>query len=126
MGVIEKELEGLNLDSLIGSVTGTNPKNGTLLVDVPEGGKIDVHTMNSLYELIVVDGKSGKVMVKGGKLIDGEQEAVVLGSSFGPFYLKPNWIGEGMQMAIYGVKTPTGETTGVTTSTIQSIQVRES
>jgi hypothetical protein len=60
--------------------------------------KLEVHTRNSVYEIII--GDSGDVLVKGGKFFPEFTRAVLLGSSLGGAFLKLGGIYRGFSMEI--------------------------
>jgi hypothetical protein len=57
-----------------------------------------VHTRCSVYELIVVRGDRGEVLVRGGKMLPEFRRATFMGSSAGGTALKPNTIDVGLRM----------------------------
>jgi hypothetical protein len=57
-----------------------------------------VRTANSLYEITILDGTAGDVLVRGGKLFPERTPATLSGSSFGGSFLKWRWISPGMRL----------------------------
>jgi hypothetical protein len=62
---------------------------------------IHVQTRNSVYEIFLLDPKSGRALVRGGEYFAEPVEATVSGSTFGGCMLKMGWLGVGFQMEIY-------------------------
>jgi hypothetical protein len=57
-----------------------------------------VTTANSLYEITILDGSAGDVLVRGGKLFPERTPLNLSGSSFGGSFLKRRWICPGMRL----------------------------
>ena len=64
----------------------------------PPSETILVHTRSSVYELIVVRGDRGEVLVRGGKMLPAFRPAIFMGSTAGGTALKPNTIDVGLRM----------------------------
>ena len=62
------------------------------------GVRIIVETRNSIYKIYIDEGK---MFVEGGDYIQGRQEAVMTGSTFGGTLMKMGWIGYQMKMEFY-------------------------
>lgn len=73
------------------------------------GTRLSVETINSIYEIQIVEGEGNhvSVIISGGTKRDGEtryenpEEASFVGSTFGGSLLKINWLGKNMCMEIY-------------------------
>jgi hypothetical protein len=59
---------------------------------------VAVRTVNSLYEITILDGSVGDVLVRGGKLFPERTPLNLSGSSFGGSFLKWRWICPGMRL----------------------------
>jgi hypothetical protein len=57
-----------------------------------------VRTANSLYEITILDGSAGEVLVRGGHYFPERTPATLSGSSFGGSFLKWRWISPGMRL----------------------------
>jgi hypothetical protein len=57
-----------------------------------------VRTRSSVYEMIVVRGDRGEVLVRGGKMLPAFRRAIFMGSTAGGTALKPNTIDVGLRM----------------------------
>jgi hypothetical protein len=79
---ISKELEGVTLGALETYDT------------------IHAQTRNSDYKIFLLDPKSGRALVQGGKYLTEPVEATVSGSTFGGCMLKMGWLGVGLRMEI--------------------------
>ena len=60
-----------------------------------------VHTLNSDYRLFLLDPKTGRALVEGGRHFVEPVEAVVNGSTFGGSTLKYGWVGVGMRIELW-------------------------
>jgi hypothetical protein len=90
---------------------------GVTLMALEACDTIHVRTHNSDYEIFLLDPKSGRALVQGGKCFAEPVEATVSGSSFGGCMLKLGWIGVGLRIEFYvnGKRT--------VTSPVQSLRV---
>jgi hypothetical protein len=79
---------------------------------------IEARTRNSVYEIFLLDPKSGRAIVRGGNHFADPMEVIVSGSTFGGCMLKVGWLGVGFQMEI----SANGRRT--VTSPIQSLCVK--
>src|SRR5262245_32954742 len=61
-------------------------RNGIQIDELDEMQRIRVRTVYSLYEITVIDGRNGEILVKGGEsipdLIEGQLTGATLGGSF--------------------------------------------
>jgi len=73
---------------------------GVALMALGACDTIHVRTRNSDYEIIMLDPKSGRAIVRGGECFAEPVEATVSGSTFGGCMLKSGWLGVGLQMEI--------------------------
>jgi hypothetical protein len=60
--------------------------------------RINARTSGSLYELIVLAGRSGEVLVRGGRFFPEFREAILCGSTAGGSLLKRRSLGVGLRM----------------------------
>ena len=60
-----------------------------------------VHTLNSDYRFFLLDPKTGRALIEGGRHFVEPVEAVVNGSTFGGSTLKCGWIGVGMRIELW-------------------------
>jgi hypothetical protein len=90
---------------------------GVTLMTLKACDTIHVRTRNSLYEIFLLDPKSGRALVRGGEYFGEPVEATVNGSTFGGCMLKAGWLGVGLRMEIY----VNGQRT--VTSPVQSLRV---
>lgn len=74
------KLEGVKLSALMPSDT------------------IRASTLNSDYEISLLDPESGHVLLKGGKHFLEPVDATVNGSTFGGWMIKLDWLGVGLRM----------------------------
>jgi hypothetical protein len=90
---------------------------GVTLTELEACDMIRARTRNSDYEIFLLDPKSGRALVWGGKFFAEPVEATVSGSTFGGCMLKAGWLGVGLRMEIY----VNGQRT--VTSPVQSLRV---
>jgi len=62
--------------------------------------RIAVNTRSSLYELIVLSGRDGEVLVRGGRFFPRFRRAILIGSRAGGSALKPGTIEVGLCMEL--------------------------
>ena len=92
-------------------------------VDVPSlaaGTVLNVHTRNSHYRMVVLDGADRRVRISGGWVFPEATDVRVSGATEGGSALKLGWIGEGLRLELSTEAGP------VTTSPVQSVVVEES
>ena len=94
---ISKELEGVTLGTLEAYDT------------------IHAQTRNSEYKIFLLDPKSGRALVEGGKYLKEPVEATVSGSTFGGCMLKMGWLGVGLriEMNVNGQRLETSPVQGL-------------
>jgi hypothetical protein len=90
---------------------------GVTLMTLEACDMIQARTRNSVYEIFLLEPKSGRALVRGGKHFAEPMEATVSGSTFGGCMLKMGWLGVGLRMEIYA----NGQRT--VTTPIQSLRV---
>lgn len=78
---------------------------------------ISVQTRNSAYRISLLDPKTGRALVEGGRHFVEPVEAMVSGSTVGGYTLKGGWIGIGLHIEMW-VKDKL-----VSTSPVQSVRV---
>jgi len=99
-------------------VTEISPTlDGVTLMTLEACDMIQARTRNSVYEIFLLEPKSGRAMVRGGKHFAEPMEGTVSGSTFGGCMLKIGWLGVGLRMEIYA----NGHRT--VTTPIQSLRV---
>jgi hypothetical protein len=100
------------------SVTDISPTlEGVRMGRLEACDMIQAQTRNSIYEIFLLDPKSGHAIVRGGEHFAEPLEAIVSGSTFGGSMLKMGWLGVGFQMEILA----NGQRT--VTSPIRSLRV---
>ncbi len=71
---------------------------GVQIEDLPELTTLAVRTANSLYEITILNGRTGEILVRGGKFFPERTPVRLNGSSFGGAILKWRGIYPGMKM----------------------------
>src|SRR5262245_55868559 len=75
--------------------------DGVMLMTLEACDMIQARTRNSVYEIFLLEPKSGRALVRGGKRFAEPVEATVSGSTFGGCMIKIGWLGVGLRMEIY-------------------------
>jgi len=91
--------------------------DGVTLMTLEACDVIRARTRNSVYEILLLDPKTGRALAQGGKYFAEPMEVTVSGSTFGGCILKRGWLGVGLRMEIYA----NGRRT--VTSPLQSLRV---
>jgi len=74
---------------------------GVQLETIEDMEKLAVHTENSLYEITVICGGTGAILVRGGRFFPEFTEARLAGSSLGGSFLKLRGIYVGFNLEIH-------------------------
>ena len=83
-------------------VTEISPTlDGIMLMTLEACDMIKAVTRNSVYEIFLLEPKSGRALVRGGERFADPIEATVIGSTFGGCMIKLGWLGVGLRMEIY-------------------------
>jgi hypothetical protein len=80
------------------------------------GTALTLHTRNTCYRMVVVDGSERRVTINGGKLFSEVTEAELIGAA-DEEGVKVGWIVEGFQLELLTRRGP------VLTSTVESVDV---
>jgi hypothetical protein len=80
------------------------------------GTALTLHTRNTCYRMVVVDGSERRVQITGGKLFPESTDAQVVGA-IDDENVKAGWIVEGFQLELTTQRGP------VLTSTVESVDV---
>jgi hypothetical protein len=62
--------------------------------------KLEVRTRNSLYEIIVIDGHSGEILIRGGRFFPQLTQANLAGATLGGCICKLRGIYDGFRMEL--------------------------
>jgi hypothetical protein len=74
---------------------------GVQLENIPDLTRLEVHTQNSIYEITVISGRTGDILVRGGQFFTELTEARLAGSSLGGSFLKLRGIYIGFKVEIH-------------------------
>jgi hypothetical protein len=74
--------------------------NGVQLDRMEDMRKLEVRTRNSLYEITIIDGRSGEVLIRGGSSFRELTPANLAGATFGGCICKLRGIYEGLRMEL--------------------------
>jgi hypothetical protein len=80
------------------------------------GTLVTLHTRNTCYRLVVIDGSERRIQISGGKLFPENVEAELIGATDDES-VKVGWIVEGFQLELLTNRGP------VLTSTVESLDV---
>jgi hypothetical protein len=92
---------------------------GWALADLPPLQVLDVRTRNSWYEIVVLSGATGEVIVRGGRFFPERRTAHLAGASMGGSFLKLRSIHIGFCLELHAG----GQV--IVTSPVQHLQVRD-
>src|SRR2546426_1139782 len=99
-------------------VWSQNPwSNGTQIDELEEMQRIHVRTLYSLYEITVIDGRNGDILVKGGEYLPDLTEGRLTGATLGGSFCKMRGIYPGFRMEFVA------NGRRLVTSTVQTVSV---
>ena len=90
---------------------------GLQLKSLEDLTEIRVQTRNSVYEITVIDGEAGEILIRGGRFFPERTQARLAGSSRRGSFLKVGEVHAGFNLEIAG----RGE--HIVTSSVQSVQI---
>jgi len=76
-------------------------KDGVQLELMQDMERLTVHTENSTYEITLICGRAGEILIRGGKFFPEFTEARLAGSSLGGSFLKLRGIYIGFNLEIH-------------------------
>ena len=103
------------LDGFAAAIKGSD---GLGLNQLGALGELAVHTLNTLYRIVVLRPPSQDILVQGGVFFPNRTRARLAGSSLGGSFLKLSWIGAGFRMEFYHA----GQR--IITSPVRKVEVR--
>ena len=74
--------------------------NGVQVDRMEDMEKLVIQTRNSLYEIIIIDGRSGEILVRGGRFFSELTPARLAGATLGGSFCKMRGIYTGFRMEI--------------------------
>jgi hypothetical protein len=91
--------------------------DGVQIDEMEDLAKLAVRTRNSLYEITVIEGRSGEIMVRGGRFFGELTPARLSGATLGGCFCKMRGIYVGFRMEINenGQRTVTSPVESITT-----------
>ena len=94
--------------------------HGTQIDELSDFADIVVETRNSSYEITIIAGRSGEVLIRGGKFFPEKTPAEVLGASLGGSFLKRRGIYSGLKLEILhdGRRIVTSPVCSITVQTV--------
>jgi hypothetical protein len=118
----EESPESINIEALprgaVLDAWSQNPwGNGTQIDELEQMQRIHVRTAYSLYEITVIDGRNGEILVKGGEYIPDLTAVRLTGATLGGSFCKMRGIYPGFKMEFVA----NGHR--LVTSTVQTVSV---
>jgi hypothetical protein len=115
-----RERESIPASALLDNWSEAPWTNGVQVDMMEDMEKLVVRTGNSLYEIIIIDGPSGEILVRGGQYFPELTPARLAGATLGGSFCKLRGIYAGFRMELYAngqrtVTTPV-ESVGVLAS----------
>jgi hypothetical protein len=86
--------------ALLDAWTRWDWSSGCALVELAPLQVLTVETLNSVYEIVVVSGRSAEILVRGGQYFPSRTEGHLAGSSMGGSFLKLGSIHVGLCMEL--------------------------
>lgn len=94
---IHSILQAGSLDDLVGI---NQTLEGVTLQTLAPGATIYARTRHNDYRIVLLDPKSGRAVVQGGRFFIEPTEATVVGATFGGCIIKLGWICIGLRLEI--------------------------
>src|SRR5258708_23933312 len=91
--------------------------NGVQVDRMEDMEKLVIQTRNSLYEIIIIDGRSGEILVRGGQFFPELTPARLAGATLGGSFCKMRGIYTRFPMEINATRQPT------VTTPVESIRI---
>jgi len=114
---LDLTLGALPRGSMLGTWSQDLWTNGTQIDKLEGMQRIDVRTVYSLYEITVIDGRNGEILVRGGKYMPDLTEARLAGATLGGSFCKLRGIYPGFRMEFVA----NGQR--LITSTVQTVSI---
>src|SRR2546425_1955259 len=92
---------GYSAGALLDTWSSHNWTEGVQLETIQDMKKLEVQTLNSVYEITVICGRTGDILVRGGQFFPEFTEARLAGSSLGGSFLKLRGIYVGFKLEIH-------------------------
>jgi hypothetical protein len=92
---------GYTAGALLDTWSSHNWTEGVQLETIPDMKRLEVHTQNSVYEITVICGRTGDILVRGGQFFPEFTEARLAGSSLGGSFLELRGIYMGFKLEIH-------------------------
>jgi hypothetical protein len=103
------EQDSIPVDAMLDKWADDPWKNGVQVDCMEDMDKLVVQTRNSLYEIIIIDGPRGEILVRGGQFFPELTPARLAGATLGGSFCKMRGIYAGFRMEInaHGKRTVT-------------------
>lgn len=93
--------EPINAAGLLDTWSDDVWANGVQVDCMEDMERLVVETRNSTYEIVVIDGPSGEILVRGGPFFPELTRALLTGATLGGSFCKMRGIYAGFRMEIY-------------------------
>ena len=95
-----QEQESIPAGAILDNWSEDPRKNGVQVDRMEDMEKLVIQTRNSLYEIIIIDGRSGEILVRGGQFFPELTPARLTGATLGGSFCKMRGIYTGFRMEI--------------------------
>jgi hypothetical protein len=112
-----REQESIAVAALLDTWSEQPWTSGVQLDGMQDMEKLVVQTRNSIYEIIVIDGPSGEILIRGGQMFPEMTPARLTGATLGGSFCKMRGIYAGFRMEIDANGSRT------VTSLVESIEI---
>jgi hypothetical protein len=100
-GDLVPEKESVSAGALLDRWSDSPWTNGVQVDRMEDMEKLVVRTGNSLYEIVIIDGQSGEILVRGGRYFPELTPARLTGATLGGSFCKLRGIYAGFRMELY-------------------------
>ena len=95
-----QEQDSVPAGAVLGNWSKDPWTNGVQVDRMEDMEKLVIQTRNSLYEIIIIDGRSGEILVRGGQFFPELTPARLAGATLGGSFCKMRGIYTGFRMEI--------------------------
>lgn len=96
-----QEPEPITAAAILGTWADGPWTHGVQVDQMQDHDKLVVRTLNTLYEIIVIDGHSGEILVRGGQFFPELTPARLTGATLGGSFCKMRGIYPGFRMELH-------------------------
>jgi len=96
-----QEKESIPAAALLDTWSDAPWANGVQVDRMEDMEKLVIRTRNTLYEIVIIDGSSGEILVRGGTYFPELTPARLMGATLGGCFCKLRGIYAGFRMELY-------------------------